>query len=143
MNIHVNTCVSKIICMPINVGVCPYAMYTICWTLHLMVYFNNSPVIQSSSQKYLFIHLDEELNFIHHIKGKISKANKSVGVIKKNECSTQKSSIDSISLLSDLIWIMGTSYMISQKIKAFVITLKLFNTMQHWLLLGQLWEHQK
>lgn len=100
-------------------------------------------MIQSSSQKYLFIHLDEEFNFIHHIKGKISKANKSVGVIKKNECSTQKSSIDSISLLSDPIWIMGTSYMINQKMKAFVITLKLFNTMQHWLLLGQLWEHQK
>ena len=46
------------------------------------VYFNNSPVTQSFSQKYLGIHLDEKLNFIHHIKEKISKANKGIGVIK-------------------------------------------------------------
>ena len=32
------------------------------------VYFNNSPVIWSSSQKHLGINLDEKLNFIHHIK---------------------------------------------------------------------------
>ena len=31
------------------------------------VYFNNSPVIKRSSQKYLGIHLDEKLNFILHI----------------------------------------------------------------------------
>ena len=37
----------------------------------------------SSSQKHLGIYLDEKLNFIHHIKEKISKANKDVGVIKK------------------------------------------------------------
>ena len=45
------------------------------------VYFNNSSVMQSSSQKHLGMHLDEKLNFIHHIKEKISKANK--GIIKK------------------------------------------------------------
>ena len=37
----------------------------------------------SSSQKHLGIHLDEKLNFIHHIKEKISKANIGIGVIKK------------------------------------------------------------
>ena len=37
---------------------------------HPTVYFNNSPVTQSSSQKHLGIHLDEKLNFIHHIKEK-------------------------------------------------------------------------
>ena len=50
---------------------------------HPTVYFNNSPVAPSSSQKHLGIHLDEKLNFIHHIKEKISKTNKGVGVIKK------------------------------------------------------------
>ena len=50
---------------------------------HTTVYFNNSPVTWSSSQKHLGIHLDEKLNFIHHIKEKISKANKGIGVIKK------------------------------------------------------------
>ena len=50
---------------------------------HPTVYFNNSPVTQSSSQKHLGIRLDEKLNSIHHIKEKFSKANKSIGVIKK------------------------------------------------------------
>ena len=38
---------------------------------------------QNSSQKHLGIYLDEKLNFLHHIKEQISKANKGVGVIKK------------------------------------------------------------
>ena len=50
---------------------------------HPTVYLNNSPVTWSSSQKHLGIHLDEKLNFIHHIKEKISKANIGIGVIKK------------------------------------------------------------
>ena len=50
---------------------------------HPTVYLNNFPVTWSSSQKHLGIHLDEKLNFIHHIKEKISKANKGIGVIKK------------------------------------------------------------
>ena len=49
----------------------------------LTVYFNNSPAMCSSSEKHLGIHLEEKLNFIHHIKEKISKARKGVGVIKK------------------------------------------------------------
>ena len=49
---------------------------------HPTVYFNNSPMIRSSSQKHSGIHLDEKLNFINHIKEKISKANKGVGFIK-------------------------------------------------------------
>ena len=57
---------------------------------HPTVYFNNSPVI-SSSQKHLGIYLDEKLNFIHHIKDKISKVNKGVAVIKKlNNTLTRK-----------------------------------------------------
>ena len=38
---------------------------------------------RSSCQKHLDIHLDDKLNFIHHIKEKISEANKGIGVIKK------------------------------------------------------------
>ena len=49
---------------------------------HPTVYFNNSPVTQSSSQKHLGFHLDEKLNFIDHIKEKISKANKGIGALK-------------------------------------------------------------
>ena len=40
-------------------------------------------MIQTSSLKHLGIHLDEKLNFIHHIKEKISRTSKRIGVIKK------------------------------------------------------------
>ena len=50
---------------------------------HPTVYFNNSLVIEDFSQKHLCIHLDEKLNFIHHIKEKNSKANEGAGVNKK------------------------------------------------------------
>ena len=49
---------------------------------HPTVYFNNSPVIEDFNQKHLGIHLDEKLNFIHHIKEKNSKANEGAGVNK-------------------------------------------------------------
>ena len=48
---------------------------------HPRIYFNN--VIWNSSLKHLGIHLDEKLNFIDHIKERISRASKSIGVIKK------------------------------------------------------------
>ena len=50
---------------------------------HPTAYLNNSPVIRSSSQKHLGIHLYEKLNFLHHIKEKIFKTNKGINVIKK------------------------------------------------------------
>ena len=50
---------------------------------HPTVYFNNSPVIQSFTQKHLGFHLDEKCNFIHHIKEKNSTANEGAGFNKK------------------------------------------------------------
>ena len=47
------------------------------------VNFNNSPVVQSINQKHLVLYLDDKLNFSHHIKKKISKAYRGIGVIKK------------------------------------------------------------
>ena len=40
---------------------------------HPPLLFNNSTVQQISSQKYLGIHLDEELTFKHHINEKINQ----------------------------------------------------------------------
>ena len=51
--------------------------------VHPPVLFNNVPVKRCSIQKHLGIHLDEMLNFNHHVKEKITKANKGIGVIKK------------------------------------------------------------
>ena len=45
--------------------------------------FNKTPVVVCSYQKYLGVFLDKKLNFQHHIKKKITKASKGIGVIKK------------------------------------------------------------
>ena len=50
---------------------------------HLSVVFNNFSVVQSSCQKHLGVYLDQKLNFTHHIKEKVTKANKGIAVIKK------------------------------------------------------------
>ena len=50
---------------------------------HPSVTFNNSSVARTSYQKHLGLHLDEKLNFSHHIKEKISKACKGIRVIRK------------------------------------------------------------
>ena len=42
----------------------------------LSVLFNNVPVKRCPIQKHLGIHFDEKLNFNHHVKEKITKANK-------------------------------------------------------------------
>ena len=39
-------------------------------------------MVQSSYQKHLGIYLDQKLNFTHHIKEKVIKANKGIAVIK-------------------------------------------------------------
>ena len=60
---------------------------------HPKVNFNNSLVVQSTCQKHLGLYLDDKLNFSHHIKKKISKAHRGIGVIKKlqNNLSRQSS----------------------------------------------------
>ena len=42
---------------------------------HPIVYFNEVPVANATCQKHLSMHLDEKLNFNHHVKEKIAKAN--------------------------------------------------------------------
>ena len=51
--------------------------------IHPPAIFNNMPVVRSSCQKHLGIYLDEKLNFSNHIKEKISKANKGIGILRK------------------------------------------------------------
>ena len=50
---------------------------------HPTVFFNEVPVAHTPCQKHLGIHLDEKLNFQTHIKEKIAKANKGIGIIRK------------------------------------------------------------
>ena len=50
---------------------------------HPNVNFNKSPAVQSTYQKHLGLYLDEKLNLSCHIKKKISKAYRGIGVLKK------------------------------------------------------------
>ena len=50
---------------------------------HPTIFFNKTPVAHTSCQKHLGMHLDEKLNFSTHIKEKIAKANKGIGIIRK------------------------------------------------------------
>ena len=50
---------------------------------HPIVYFNEAPVAHAACQKHLGMHLDEKLNFNHHLEEKIAKANKGIGLVRK------------------------------------------------------------
>ena len=50
---------------------------------HPKIYFNNAPVFSANWQKHLGIYLDESLNISYHIKEKMSKAMKRIGIIRK------------------------------------------------------------
>ena len=50
---------------------------------HPKMFFNNSPVVCASWQKHLGMFLEDSLNFSYHIKEKMSKAMKGIGIIKK------------------------------------------------------------
>ena len=39
---------------------------------HPILYFNEAPVAHTACQKHLGMHLDEKLNFSHHVKEKIA-----------------------------------------------------------------------
>ena len=51
--------------------------------LHLVLTFDNSPVIKTTHHKYLGLILDEKLNFKEHFKEKMSKAYKGIAVLRK------------------------------------------------------------
>ena len=51
--------------------------------IHPTTTFNTVLVACTSCQKHLGLYLDEKLNFSQHIKIKISKANKGIGIIKR------------------------------------------------------------
>ena len=50
---------------------------------HPPITFNHLHVAKEDVQKHLGLYLDKQLNFQHHLKEKISKANKGIGVIKR------------------------------------------------------------
>ena len=51
--------------------------------IHPSIYFSNNLIKQVSSQKYLGMILDTKFNFQEHIKSILSKANKTIGLLRK------------------------------------------------------------
>ena len=61
---------------------------------HLIVSFNNLPIIRKPTQKHLSVLLDEKLNFSEHINEKLKKATKSINLLRKlNLSSLPRSSL--------------------------------------------------
>ena len=50
---------------------------------HLVLTFDNYPVIKTTHYKHLGLILDEKLNFKEHLKEKMSKAYKAIAVLRK------------------------------------------------------------
>ena len=66
------------------------------------------------------MHLDEKLNFNHHVKEKIAKANKGIGLIHKLAHVLPRQSLLTIyNHLSDLITTMVIQFMINPIMKVF------------------------
>ena len=83
---------------------------------HPTIFFNETPVVHTSCQKHLGMHLDEKLNFNTHIKEKIPKANKCIGIICKLANVLPRESLVTICKsfvrphidYGDIIYIVGT-----------------------------------
>ena len=63
---------------------------------HPSVFFNDAVVEQPTNHKYLGIHLDKKLDFNAHIKEKISKANRGIGMIKKLQSNLPRNALFTI-----------------------------------------------
>ena len=51
--------------------------------IHPQAIFNDMSVVCSSCQKHLGVYVDEKLNLCDHIKEKMLKANKGIGILRK------------------------------------------------------------
>ena len=99
---------------------------------HSAVTFNNSPVARTPYQKHLNLYLDENLNFNHHIKEKIPKACKDIGVIRKLHYVLPRHSL--LTIYKSFIrphFDYGDIIYDQPNTKHLVTNLKLYSTMQH------------
>ena len=100
--------------------------------IHPPAIFNNMPVVRSSCQKHLGIYLDEKLNFSNHIKEKISKANKGIGILRKLYNVLPRNSLITIyKSFIQLTLTMVPSFLTNQKMRVFVKKSNQFNIMLH------------
>ena len=95
---------------------------------HPAVTFNNSCVAWTSCQKHLGLY--EKLNLSHHIKERLPKVCKGIGVIRKLHYALPKHSLLTVcKLFIRPFLIMVISYLTNQIIELLVTNLKLYSTM--------------
>ena len=95
---------------------------------HPSVFFNDTIVERSTSQKHLGIHLDEKLDFNAHMKEKISKACRDIGIIKKLQSKLHRNALLTIYksfIRPHLVTLYSTSLLVT----LFVKNWKAFSTM--------------
>ena len=63
---------------------------------HPDIYFNNSPVVQSHSQKHLGMFLDIKLDFSEHFNNMSNKINRTIGLLRKLRYSLPRSALITI-----------------------------------------------
>ena len=63
---------------------------------HPDIFFNNSPVVQSQSQKHLGMFLDIKLDFSEHFNNVLNKINKTIGLLRKLRFSLPRSALTTI-----------------------------------------------
>ena len=105
---------------------------------HPTTTFYTVPVARTSCQRHLGLYLDEKLNFSQHIKIKISKPNKGIGIIKRLSHILPIKSILTIYksfIRPHLDYCM--LYMTNQTMKVFVPKVKEYSTILPLLLLVQ------
>ena len=94
---------------------------------HPSVFFNDT-IVERSSQKHLGIHLDEKLDFNAHMKEKITKACRDIGIIKKLQSKLHRNALLTIYksfIRPHLVTLYSTSLLVT----LFVKNWKAFSTM--------------
>ena len=103
---------------------------------HPKVNFNNLSVVQSTYLKNLGLYFDQKINFSHHVKVKISKAYRGIGVIKKVQNNLPGQSLLAICKSQDPILTMAMQSMTNYTMRLSVESLKVFSVMQLQQTLG-------
>ena len=94
---------------------------------HPPIYFNDIPVTQNTVRKHIGLYLDEKLNYNTHIKEKLSKVYKGIGLLRNfSNKLPRQALVTSYHTLAMVILCM-----ISQIMKHLLIKLRKHNMIQH------------
>ena len=102
-------------------------------SIHPFINFNNNPIEQISSQKYLGIILYTKLDFQEHIKNILNSIKLSDYYGSSKTSCLEDHYLQFLNCVSSLILIMAMLYMTRVIIILFIKKWSKYNTTQHWL----------